>query len=108
MKMLNSSLIATTLAASFAVTAAVPLNAAPQATPLTAGIEMASYEQEAPPVKPAKPAVSRMTTGSIKARHSLSASHVAWCKSHHMTYRSADNTYATLWGSRRECTAPRG
>jgi hypothetical protein len=56
MNMLTSSLIATTLAASFAASAAVPLNAAPvfvpNAAPAAAGVETVGYEQEWKSMKP--------------------------------------------------------
>jgi BA14K-like protein len=110
MKILNLSLIATTLAASFAASAAVPVNAAPmfvpQAAPLTAGIEMAAYEEAWKPIRPWLG--NTTTTSSIKARHFMSAAHVSWCESHYVTYRPADNTYAPPRGPRRECMAPTG
>jgi hypothetical protein len=108
MKILNSSLIAATLAASFAASAAMPLNAAPmfvpQAAPLAASIEMAAYEEAWKPMKPWLG--NTMTTGSAKARHAWSAAHVAWCESHYVTYRPADDTYAPPRGVRRECLGP--
>jgi hypothetical protein len=106
MKILNSGLIATMLAASFVGSAALPLNAAPmfvpQAAPPAAGIEMAAYEQVWKPMKP----WFTNTTGSVKARHVPSAAHVSWCESHYITYRPADDTYAPPRGPRRECIAP--
>jgi hypothetical protein len=110
MKILNSSLIITVLAASFAGSVPMPLNAAPMLVPQAAppaGIEMAAYEEAWKPMKPWF-GNTKMTTGSIKARHFSSATHVAWCESRYMTYRPADNTYAPPRGLRRVCMAPTG
>jgi hypothetical protein len=108
MKILSSSLIATTLAASFAASAAMPLNATPmfvpQAAPPAAGLQMAAYEEVWKPMKPWFG--NKVTNGSVKARHVWSAAHVAWCESHYLTYRPADNTYAPPRGPRRECLGP--
>jgi len=111
MKILNSTLIAGVLAASFAGAVAVPVNAAPMFVPQAApaaGIQLAAYEEAWKPMKPWFGNGSKATTGLIKVRHVESAAHVAWCEGHYLTYRPADNTYAPPRGPRRDCMGPNG